>query len=141
LPAAGNVGPAAMTEGRPWIGWAMGSGLSDSFAWFCRRGWTRLFDFGSGLMGRRPDALVTMRIADMSRMHPAQDDSHVCAECGHGVGVYPSGQAALRKWPRMKVICSICAFNRPGHEIENMAAADFDTIMQESRDSVDVGRS
>lgn len=92
-------------------------------------------------MGRRPEALVTMRLADMARMHPGQDDSHVCAECGHAVGVYPSGQAALRKWPRMKVICQVCVCKRPGHEIENILAADFDTIMAESRDSVDVGRS
>jgi hypothetical protein len=115
----------------------MASELWRSFVWFCREGWTRLFDFGSGWMGRRPDALVTMRLADMARMHPGQDDSHECAECGHPVGVYPSGQAALRRYPRMKVICSICAFSRPGHEIENMAAADFDTLMAEIRDSVE----
>lgn len=89
---------------------------------------------------KTPDALVTMRIADMTRMHPAQDDSHVCGECGHPVGLYPSGQAALRKWPTMKVICAVCAVKRPPSEIENVAAADFDTIMQEGRDSFDVGR-
>jgi hypothetical protein len=89
----------------------------------------------------KPDALVTMRLSDMSRMHPAQDDSHVCSGCGHAVGIYPSGQAALRKWPEMKVICSHCAVQRPAGEIENVLAADFDTIMQEGRDSFDVGRS
>lgn len=90
---------------------------------------------------RTPDALVTMRIADMRRMHPAQDDSHVCGECGHPVGLYPSGQAALRKYPRMKIICQVCATKRSPSEIENVAAADFDTIMAEARDSFDVGRS
>jgi hypothetical protein len=91
---------------------------------------------------RAPDALVTMRIADMARMHPAQDDSRVCGECGHAVGIYPSGQAALRKWPDMKILCSHCAIStRPAVEIENVLAADLDVIVQESRDSVDVGRS
>jgi len=88
----------------------------------------------------KPDALVAMRIADMARMHPAQDDSHVCAECGAPVGIYPSGQRALRKWPRMKVICAHCAVKRAPGEIENVAAADFDTIMAEGRESFDVGR-
>jgi hypothetical protein len=90
---------------------------------------------------RAPEALVTMRIADMTRMHPAQDDSHVCGECGHPVGLYPSGQAALRKYPAMKILCSVCAITRPAGEIENIAAADFETIMEESRASFDVGRS
>ena len=91
-------------------------------------------------MTGKPDALVTMRLSDMSRMHPAQDDSHVCGECGHPVGIYPSGQSALRKWPEMKVICSHCAISAHApREIENVLAADFDTIMQESRDSFDVG--
>lgn len=87
-----------------------------------------------------PDALVTMRLADMARMHPAQDESRVCGECGHAVGIYPSGQRALRIFPRMKIICHICAVKRPPHEIETVAAADFDTIMREGRESREVGR-
>jgi hypothetical protein len=90
---------------------------------------------------RAPDALVTMRIADMARMHPAQDDSHVCAECGHPVGLYPSGQAALRKYPTMKIICLHCACKLDPGEIENVSAADFETLMQERADSVDVGKA
>jgi hypothetical protein len=92
-------------------------------------------------MGGKPDALVTMRLADMSRMHPAQDDNHVCAECGHPVGIYPSGQEALRKWPQMKVICAVCAMKRPSGEIENIAAAELAVIMQEHSESFDVGHS
>jgi hypothetical protein len=120
---------------------AWGSWLS--FVSFCHRVLTRLFGLRNGLsMGGKPDALVTMRLSDMHRMHPAQDDTHVCSKCGHPVGIYPSGQSALRKWPGMQVLCSHCAIatRRPG-EIDNVLAADFDTIMQESRDSVDVGRS
>lgn len=92
-------------------------------------------------MTGKPDALVTMRIADMARMHPAQDDTHVCGTCGHAVGIYPSGQSALRKWPEMKILCSHCAMARPATEIKNIAASDFETLMEESRDSYDVGRA
>ena len=128
-----------MTERAPWIGWALASELWGSFVYFCRHGWTLQSGSERGSM-KRPDALVTMRLAHMARMHPAQDDSHVCGECGHRVGIYPSGQAALRQWPGMKILCDVCAVKRPREEIENIAAADFDTIMQESRDSFDVGR-
>jgi len=85
-----------------------------------------------------PEALVTMRIADMTRMHPRQDDSHVCAECAFPVGIYPSGQEALRKHPTMRVICSHCV-ERLG-DFDNVSTGDFETIMQEGRDSYDVGR-
>jgi hypothetical protein len=106
-----------------------------SFVWFLRRA------AAGGAMRGKPDALVTMRLADMARMHPAQDDSHGCAECGAPVGLYPSGQEALRKWPEMKVICVVCACKRPPGEIENIAAAELAVIMQEGRDSVKVGRA
>jgi hypothetical protein len=88
-----------------------------------------------------PDALVTMRLADMARMHPAQDDSRVCGECGHAVGIYPSGQRALRFYPRMKIICHMCAVKRPPHEIENVLAADLETILAEGRESREVGKA
>jgi hypothetical protein len=106
-----------------------------SFVWFLRRA------AGGEAMRGKPDALVTMRLADMGRMHPAQDDTHTCAECGAPVGIYPSGLSALRRWPEMKVICVACACKRPREEIENMPAADFDTIMAEASESYDVGRS
>ena len=85
----------------------------------------------------KPAALVTMRLADMTRMHPAQDDSRVCGACGAAVGIYPSGQAVLRKWPDLKIMCAQCATARPALA---MPAADLDVIMQEGRDSFDVGR-
>jgi hypothetical protein len=118
----------------------MGSGLR---GWCLRHGWTAWLFPTEGEVEdmAKPDALVTMRLADMTRMHPAQDDSHVCAECGHPVGIYPSGLRALRQWPEMKVICAVCACKRPPREISNVAAADFDVIMQEGRDSVTVGKA
>src|ERR1700735_3975091 len=89
---------------------------------------------GENMQGK-PDALVTMRLADMRRMHPAQDDTHVCAECGHPVGIYPSGQRALRQWPEMKVICSVCAVKRTPTALIHPPAADFVTFIVGGRES------
>jgi len=65
-----------------------------------------------------------MRLADMHRVHPQQDNTKVCSVCGHQVGIYPSGQAALRRDPMMIVVCQVCADPpkryelAPGAEIE-----------------------
>jgi hypothetical protein len=88
-----------------------------------------------------PDALVTMRLADMARMHADQDDSRVCGECGHAVGIYPSGQRALRFYPHMKIICHVCAVKWPAEEIQNVMAADLETILAEGRESREVGKA
>jgi hypothetical protein len=93
------------------------------------------------MAGNRPDALVTMRLADMARRHPAQDDTHVCSTCGHAVGIYPSGQRALREHPDMKIICQVCACALPPEAIDALPAAGFDTIMAEKRASYDVGKA
>lgn len=52
--------------------------------------------------------LLVMRLTDMHRVHPEQDNSRVCAECGHQVGIYPSGQAELARHPAMRIICNRC---------------------------------
>lgn len=58
--------------------------------------------------------LVVMRLADMQRVHPQQDDSKVCAVCGQQVGIYPSGQEALKHDPTMEIVCSVC--NEADHD-------------------------
>jgi hypothetical protein len=52
--------------------------------------------------------LIVMRLADMHRVHPKQDNSRVCAGCGERVGIYPSGQAILRRMPATRILCSHC---------------------------------
>lgn len=53
--------------------------------------------------------LIVMRLADMHRVHPAQDDSRACAVCGERVGIYPSGQAVLKARPDdIRIICQHC---------------------------------
>ena len=83
--------------------------------------------------------LIVMRLIDMRRMHPQQDNSKVCALCGEPVGIYPSGQAQLRGDPSTEIACSVCAkkeFDR--FEDSAVPVADPRTILQESRDSFSV---
>ncbi len=52
--------------------------------------------------------LVCMRLADMTVTHPDQI-TDTCFKCGHNVGVYPSGQKALKQHPDAQIICVNCA--------------------------------
>ena len=79
--------------------------------------------------------LVCMRLKDMQRVHPYQDNSHVCSKCGERVGIYPSGQSALKGNPAMPIICAICV--QEGPRGENRPAAPWSEIVQELCDSKD----
>jgi hypothetical protein len=52
--------------------------------------------------------LIAMRLAEMQRVHPQQDNSHVCSKCFAQVGIYPSGQRVMRTHPDVRIICSHC---------------------------------
>lgn len=84
-------------------------------------------------------ALVAMRLIDMIRMHPRQDNSHVCSKCGERVGIYPSGQNALRHNHGIKIICARCIDIKP--DDDNRPAAPIAEIAQEAKDSFDVGKA
>jgi hypothetical protein len=51
--------------------------------------------------------LLTMRLADMKKVHPKQITGK-CADCGHAVGIYPSGQRVLMEMKDVRVVCQIC---------------------------------
>lgn len=51
--------------------------------------------------------LVVMRLVDMHRVHPRQIE-RPCAKCGEVVGIYPSGQAAIRREPDIEIVCNHC---------------------------------
>lgn len=53
--------------------------------------------------------LVSMRVVDMREVHPQQDNSHKCGQCGQRVGLYPSSQRMLRRFPGLKIKCGRCA--------------------------------
>jgi hypothetical protein len=76
------------------------------------------------------DVLGVMRLADMHKVHPEQDNSHVCAVCGHRVGVYPSGQR-VKAQPRIRLVCNHCLEPDPA-EIYLPAPGAF----EEMRESV-----
>ena len=97
-------------------------------------------------MGDKGVALVAMRLTDMYKIHPQQDNSHVCAECGQGVGIYPTGQRALSHNPGMTIMCSVCALKEyDGRDlaepVEVRPAGRWDEIAQEFRDSKPVGKA
>lgn len=86
------------------------------------------------------DRLLTMRLIDMHKLHPAQDNSRRCFKCGWGVGIYPSGQKILREHPDLKIICNVCAdFSEP--VINFPAAKSIEELMGEIRDSIDVKKA
>ena len=93
----------------------------------------RLWDWFMGK--RKPTRLVCMRLADMFKMHPEQDNSRVCALCDKPVGIYPTGQARLRRDPSIEIVCSRCALNEIEPDVEMRPAGDLDVILQEMRDS------
>jgi hypothetical protein len=77
--------------------------------------------------------LVAMRLKDMGTMHPEQDNSHVCSQCGETVGVYPSGQRALHNFPELAIICHVCASGVTGAKA--FPAAPWDEIKREAHES------
>lgn len=84
--------------------------------------------------------LVAMRLVDMGKIHPYQDNSKACSRCGQRVGIYPSGQNALKANPGMTIICADCAMNESKNfkspdAIEIRPAGSWDEIAQEMRDS------
>ena len=57
-------------------------------------------------MNTRP-ILVVMRRANMARVHPRMINSF-CDRCHEPVAIYPSGQAMVRRFPLLEVVCEIC---------------------------------
>jgi hypothetical protein len=53
-------------------------------------------------------ALIVMRLADMRKVHPNQDDSFVCARCQAPVGIFPAGVRMIKAKPDTEVVCQIC---------------------------------
>jgi hypothetical protein len=88
-----------------------------------------------------PSVLVCTRTKDMTVMHPDQA-WELCSKCQHAVGVYPSGQRAMKEHPEMKIVCSVCVnpFNLPP-DAEIISAGTLGEMIQEKRDSKPVGKA
>jgi hypothetical protein len=96
-------------------------------------------------MSDEPVMLVCMRLCDMHVMHPEQIQE-LCSKCQHVVGVYPSGQRVMEKYPEMKILCAICASMNvlPGGDevsVECFPAGSIEDIIQETRESLPVGKA
>lgn len=79
--------------------------------------------------------LVCMRVVDMHEVHPQQDNSHTCGECGQRVGLYPSSQRMLRRRRGLQIKCVRCA---TGDKFDALrpAARDKDEFDREHAASV-----
>jgi hypothetical protein len=96
-------------------------------------------------MNGEPMTLVCTRLIDMTVTHP-QQTQELCSKCQHIVGVYPTGQRAIKKYPQMKILCSLCAGLQtlPGGDevtVECIPAGSWEEIVQEKRDSKPVGKA
>jgi hypothetical protein len=56
-----------------------------------------------------PNQIVCMRLDQMQYKHPDQNNSKRCSRCRARVGIYPSGQKALARDPKLQIICNVCA--------------------------------
>ena len=83
---------------------------------------------------KEPTELVCTRLADMTNMHPQQIET-ICYKCGHMVGIYPTGQRALKKYPNMRVKCINCAMKVMKSDDEVLSAGTPDEVVQEMRES------
>jgi hypothetical protein len=67
--------------------------------------------------------LIVMRLADMERVHPNQITGQ-CSGCGHVVGIYPSGQQAMKAHPDIKIVCQVC--KPPGGNLQLAPGAELE---------------
>lgn len=81
--------------------------------------------------------LIVMRLADMWKRHPDQNNSRVCNRCGAPVGIYPSGQLALKENPELLIICIQCiSIKNINEEVEIIpAAVDMEALHREITES------
>jgi hypothetical protein len=83
-------------------------------------GRTRRFQAAGAMM-----ELICVRLANMKRVHPDQIET-ACSQCGHIVGVYPSGQALMRQYPDINIICEVC--RQPGESARLAPGAEFEAF-------------
>jgi hypothetical protein len=75
------------------------------------------------LAGWKDVELVCMRLVDMHRVHPEQITAR-CSQCGHEIGVYPSGQEVMRLHPDAKLFCQVC--KAPGNDTKLAPGAEVE---------------
>lgn len=86
-----------------------------------------------------PEKLVCTRLHDMTKMHPEQTEGE-CVNCHQTVGIYPTGQRALARWPSMKIWCTNCAMLDRTLINEYRPAGTADEVLNEMRQSKPVIR-
>ena len=76
--------------------------------------------------------LIAMRLADMVRVHPHQVRGW-CSRCGEEVGIYPSGQKAMKQSPDIKVVCQVCS--PPGPDSRLARGAEIEPFQSKEKEN------
>jgi hypothetical protein len=88
-------------------------------------------------MSQEPASLICMPLGEMHKRHP--DQIHrTCSNCGVLVGIYPSGQKAIKAYPQMKIICINCATDKIDPTDEFRPAGPIEEIKREIGESFEV---
>lgn len=74
--------------------------------------WLRWFRRNTREAEPREYVLICMRLDEMFFVHPNQIERN-CSECDAVVGIYPSGQTVLHRFPKTKIVCNHCGAGRP----------------------------
>jgi hypothetical protein len=86
-------------------------------------------------MKKQPTQLVCSRLTDMTIVHPRQIERS-CTNCKQIVGIYPSGQDMLKRFPKIEIWCVHCAIDEFHPDDEHRFAGTLKQVLQEERESV-----
>jgi hypothetical protein len=78
--------------------------------------------------------LICTPLHQQTQMHPRQIE-RPCSACGQQVGIYPTGQAAMKAYPHMKIICPDCSRLNPNKYDKSYSAGKPEEVLQEMRES------
>jgi hypothetical protein len=76
--------------------------------------------------------LLVMRLADMTRVHPDQIEG-TCAQCGHIVAIFPSGQRLMKNHPDTRLMCQVC--QKPGKRSKLAPGAGLEPFQSVRKDN------
>jgi hypothetical protein len=76
--------------------------------------------------------LLAMRLADMTRVHPDQIEG-TCAQCGHVVAIFPSGQRLMKDRPDTRLMCQVC--QQPTKDTKLAPGADLEVSQSVRKDN------
>lgn len=80
-----------------------------------------------------------MRLGDMWKHHPRQNNDYICSQCKERVGIYPTGMRQIKFDPSIIIKCIYCIDmkNLVSDDVAiHPAAFDVDELVEEMKESV-----